>query len=109
LINSTPEIPLLSSDLHEQLVNMLSIAQLGPLSSQGSGVLGSELQAPEANGFVSNNNATLGQDVLNVAKAQCESVVQPDGASNDLGRETVAFVAGFCAGIVAEHADCRLT
>ena len=52
--------------------------QTAPLFSEGSGVLGSELQTPGADGFVRNSDTTLGQQVLNIAKAESESVIKPD-------------------------------
>ena len=109
LIDSTPEIPLLSSNLHEQLVNMPSIAQLAPLFSEGSGVLGSKLQTPEADGFVRNNDATLGEEILDITEAKREPMVQPNGMADYCGRKSVAFVAWFHAVIVVTDADCDST
>lgn len=39
-------------------------------------------------------NAPLGQDQLNVAQAEDEHVVQPDGMVDDLGREAMARIGG---------------
>jgi hypothetical protein len=43
LINSTPEIELLSLNLHENLVHISGIAQPAPFLSEDSAILGSEL------------------------------------------------------------------
>ena len=51
------------------------------------GVMGSELVAPEADRLVGDENATPGQDVLDVPVAQTEAVVEPDRMLDDLGRE----------------------
>lgn len=35
---------------------------------------------------------TLGQKIFDIAAAEIESVVEPDCAGNDVGRESVAFI-----------------
>jgi len=41
---------------------------------------------------VADNDAALSEQVLNVAKAEVKPKVQPDGVSDDLGREALATV-----------------
>jgi len=48
-------------NLHEQLIYKPRIAQPATLFSEGSSVLRTELKTPEADGFVRNNDATLGK------------------------------------------------
>jgi hypothetical protein len=53
-----------------------------------------ELAAPEADGFVTDLNATLSEQLLDITLAQVEPVVEPDGVADDLGREAMASVQG---------------
>ena len=105
LIDSTPKIEPLSSNFHEQLIHMPDFAQ-SPLSlSEPSSVFRSELQTPESDGFMRNHDATFGQQVLHISKAERESVVEPDSVADNLARKSVASVAGLHTSIVNNHAD----
>ena len=53
---------------------------------QSPGVHGAELDAPEADRFPGDDDASLGQEVFDVAMAQIESVIEPDSIGNDIGR-----------------------
>ena len=48
-----------------------------------------ELVAPEADRLVGEEDASPGQDVLDVPVAQVEAVVEPDRVLNDRGRKSV--------------------
>ncbi len=109
LIDSTPEIQLLSLNLHEQFIDEPDVTQTTLLSAQRSSIGRPDFQAPIANGFVGHGNATLCEQVFDVARAERESMVEPDCTADDLGRKSAASVAGFHAPIVADHADCALT
>jgi hypothetical protein len=41
---------------------------------------------------MADDDAALGEQILNVAEAEVESKVQPDSVSDDLGREPIAMV-----------------
>src|SRR5207253_3758327 len=49
-----------------------------------------ELAAPEANGLVAHLDPAFGEQFLDIAVAEGEAVIQPDGITDDLGRESVA-------------------
>ena len=49
---------------------------------------------PLPNGLVGDRDPTLGQQVLGIAKAQTEAVVEPHGMTDDLGQESIAMIAG---------------
>ena len=109
LIDSTPEIELLSLNLHEDFIDVPSIAQFALLSSDRLGIFRPKLQAPEPNCLVGDRDATLGEEILDITEAEREPMVQPDSMADNLGRKSVASVAGFHAPIVADPADCALT
>jgi hypothetical protein len=98
LIDGTPEIVAPTLDVHEDFVQVPHISQ-PPLSRlQLSSVLGPELPAPLPDGFVGDDDSPLRQELLDVAKAQTESVIQPNGMTDDLRREPVAVIA-VCLGL----------
>jgi hypothetical protein len=95
LIDCAPQIHLLSLDLDEDLIGVPDITQSNLLLSKPAGVLRSELQTPEPNRLIRDQNATLGQQIFDVAKAERESVIKPDGMTDDLGRKPMTSVAWF--------------
>jgi hypothetical protein len=48
---------------------------------------------------VADDQASLSEQVLNVAEAEVETKVQPPGVSDDLGREAVAVVGRLVSGL----------
>jgi hypothetical protein len=90
LIDGPPEIVLLTSDLHEYLVQVPHVAQL-PLSTfEFLCVLGPELPAPLSDGLVGDDDTPLRQEFLLFAEAQGESMVLPNAMADDFTREPVA-------------------
>ena len=65
-------------------------AWAGP--SQPAGKTGPELQNPAPHRFIGNLQAALGQEILNVAVAQCEPEVQPNRVLDNRGREAVPAI-----------------
>jgi hypothetical protein len=51
-----------------------------------------ELQGPAADRLVGNIDATLGEHILDVAVAQSEAEIEPDGLLDDDARKAVATV-----------------
>jgi hypothetical protein len=83
----------LALDGHEELVQVPRVAQatLSPLEL--SSVLRTKLPRPLSDGLVGHDDAPLGEEVFDISDAQKESVVQPDGVADDLGREPVSVIA----------------
>src|SRR5205823_3132769 len=51
-----------------------------------------QLVAPLADRLMADDDAPLGEQILNVAEAEVETKVQPDRVSDDLGREAVTSI-----------------
>ena len=98
LVDGAPKILTLALDPHEELVEVPRVAQPAFSTPQPAGVLATELPAPLTDGFVGDRNPALRQQILHVAKAQAEPVVQPDGVADDLWWKPVAPVAR-CDGV----------
>src|SRR3954470_21842802 len=94
LVYRAPEIMQLTVDLQEHLIEVPSVAWLGPALTELAGEVGAELQAPLPDALVADDGASLGQDKLHRARAQAEDVIQPEGVADDLGWEAVARVGG---------------
>ena len=75
LVNGTPGILPLPLDGHEEFVEVPRIAQatLSPL--EGTGVRGAELQTPQSDGLVGDDDPPLCQEIFDISKAQAEAVV----------------------------------
>ena len=57
-----------------------------------------KLLTPLTNGFVGYRDASFGEDFFHFTETQGESIVQPDGMTDNFGGEPVTLVAG-CFGI----------
>ena len=62
-------------------------------SFQFPNIVGTELLTPMSNRFIGDNDGSFSQQIFNIAKAQKETVIKPDGMANDFSREPMAVVA----------------
>ncbi len=69
LINSSPQIMLLSLDLHQDLINEENIAASLMFSPEVSRKLGTEIVAPQTNYFIAYCNTPLRQQILDISMA----------------------------------------
>ena len=76
----------------DHLSPRIAESPLTPL--QPPSIVGTELPAPLANGFVRHENAPFGQQILDIPEAQTVSVVQPHGMADDGRRKAMPQVAG---------------
>jgi len=47
---------------------------------------------PESDGFITDCDASLGQEIFNITIAEIEAVVQPDCIADDFGGESMTLV-----------------
>jgi len=64
-----------------------------PPGPEPSSVVGPKGQAPLSGRLVGGRNPALCEEILHVSETEIESVVQPNGMTDDLGREPVSSVA----------------
>src|SRR4249919_3382721 len=67
--------------------------RLGPASSKISRDHGSEVFHPAAYRFIGNHDPAFSQQVLDIAEAEGEPGIEPDGLLNDYGWEAISGVA----------------
>ena len=94
LVHGAPEILALTVNRDEDFVQKLRIAESTLSALQPLGVIGAELRAPLPNGFVRHDDASFGQQILDIPEAQTASVVQPHGVADDVRRKAMTKVAG---------------
>jgi len=93
LIDGAPEVLTTAADLHEDLVEMPYIAELWLAPTGSGGVFRPEPLTPATDRLVGHLDASLGQEILDITKAQGEAVIEPHGVADDLRREPVPAVA----------------
>jgi hypothetical protein len=80
----------LPADPDEHLVHVPLVAGLWLPLPQHIGEDPAKAQAPLADALVANDDPTRRQDQLNIAQAQTEAVIEPDGMLDDVAREAEA-------------------
>src|SRR5215471_17392962 len=79
-------------DGQEDFVKMPFVPWLGTSMLQLIRVVLPELQTPLADGLVGHRDAALEQDLLHIAVAQREAIIEPDAMADDLTGKAVIFV-----------------
>ena len=93
LVNGAPEILALAANRHEEFVQMPCVADRpGPMPKPPR-VRQAEGLAPVPDGFVRDGDAAVWEEVFDVAEAEGEPTVEPDGVADDGARESVAGIA----------------
>src|SRR5215468_10160064 len=92
LVDSAPEVMALPVDGQKDLIQVSLVTWPGSSVLQLIGVCLSKLEAPLADGLVGHIDAALEQDLLHVAVAQREAIVEPDPMADDLTWKAVVLV-----------------
>src|SRR6266700_454974 len=92
LVNGSPQPAAFAADLQGHFVQMPLVTGSRSSSTQPCSESRTELGAPLTDRLMADNDAALGEQILNVAEAEVETKVQPHGVRDDLGRETVASI-----------------
>ena len=94
LVYGTPQILLPPPDLDEQFVQLPSVALAAPAVPQPPRIGGPKPPTPLPNRLIRHGDTPFGEEVLDVPETQGESVVEPDGVTDDLRGKSVSAVAG---------------
>jgi hypothetical protein len=98
LVDGPPEILLATLDVHEEFVQVPRVAQASLPAPEDPGVRRTEPPTPLPNRLVGHGDAPLGEEIFGISEAQTETVVEPDGVTDDFWRKSVSVVAGGMAG-----------
>ena len=91
-VHGTPDVQLFTIDGDEHFIEMPPPVRPNPSSSQLARNDRAELQCPAVDRLVGHIDATLGEHILDVAVAQSEAEIEPDGLLDDDARKAVAAV-----------------
>jgi hypothetical protein len=92
VVHRPPQAHALAADLHHHFVEMPASRRLGTGTAKVVSDQRTELQRPAPDRLIADLDTALRQQLLDVAKAQREPEVQPDGMPDHLRREAVALV-----------------
>jgi hypothetical protein len=92
LVDGPPEVLTLAADCHEELVQMPRVANWPRPTPEPPCVGRTESLAPVPDGLVRHCDGALGEEVFDVAEAEGEAVVEPDGVADNRWREPVAWI-----------------
>ena len=92
LFDGAPQVVLHTSDLDEDFIDKECVSIARVLAAQALGNLRPKLDAPEADRFTADGNTPFGEEVFDVSVARTESMVQPIGVTDYLGRKPVSLV-----------------
>jgi len=90
LVNGPSEIVQPTLDANKHLIQMPLVAGSGATALQRRGEHPTKADAPLTDVFIADDNATFGQDPLDIAEAQAEAVIKPNGMLDDLARKAAA-------------------
>ena len=92
LIHGSPQVIPLAVDRDKDLVQVPFVTGPGPTAPQPLGIVLPKLTAPLADRFVGHLDTAFQEDLLNVAVAQVESVVEPDPMADNFAGKAVILV-----------------
>jgi hypothetical protein len=92
VIDRPPQPTALPIDHQTEFIEVPDVRTGAPRAPQASGVLQTEPERPEPDGFIRDLDAASKHQFRDVAQAHPETVVEPHAMTNDLGRKAVAFI-----------------
>jgi len=92
VVDRTPKPVTISANTDNHLIEVPVIARSRSCPPQFGRDGAAKLKEPASKRFIAHIDAALRQQFLNVAKGELEPGIEPDGVSNDVGWEAVAFV-----------------
>jgi hypothetical protein len=94
LINGSSEIMGLPVDCEKYLVQMPLVARLVATAFEFIGIRLPKFQRLLTDGFIRQDDVALRHYLFNITKTERKAKIQPDAATDHLGREAVASVVG---------------
>ena len=94
MVHGPPQVLSSTVERDEDFIQIPGVAQPTSAAPQLSCVVKTERLTPVADGFVRHCDASLGEQIFHITKAQAESVVEPDSVADDLGWKSISAVAG---------------
>ncbi len=92
LIDSSPQVPLLAANLHEDFINEKCIAETLVTTLQSRRIPGSKLFTPQANRLIAHLNTSFSQQIFDISMTEIKSMIQPNRILNNFRWKAMAFV-----------------
>ena len=83
---------MLAVDFDEYFIDVESVAVALVPSLQTTGIEHTDLDAPQADCFAADSDASLRQEIFNISVTQIEAKVEPNSVGHDVRQESVAFI-----------------
>jgi hypothetical protein len=93
LVYGSPQVVLLTTDLHEYFIDVEGVTVATMLAFQTTGIDSSELDAPEADCFPTDGDASFSEQVFDITVTEIKSIVEPDCVTDNFWWEPVAYVS----------------
>ena len=93
-IDCPPQILLAPLDPDEQLVQMPGVAHAAPAAPQPPCVVEPERPTPLPDRLIRHRDTPFGEEIFDIPETQAETVVEPDGVTDDFRGESVSTIAG---------------
>jgi len=93
LVHCPPQIMLFVINLYEDFIDVEGVTVTLMLSFQTAGIFCAEFDAPEADRFVRDGNASFSESIFDISMTHIESVIDPYRVADDFWRESVSLVS----------------
>jgi hypothetical protein len=84
---------LLAVDPDEDFIDVEGVAIASVFSYKAARVNSTELDTPQAYRLSADCDTSFSEGIFDIAMTEVESVVEPDGVADDVGRESVALIS----------------
>jgi hypothetical protein len=102
LIHCPPQIVALASDGDKYFINVSDIPEPSLFPAQRSSIGRSKLDAPVSDRLIGDGDTSLRKQILHIAKAECEPMIEPDGMADNFRGEPMTLISRFHPFIVAQ-------
>ena len=92
LVYGPPELMLLAVDLDEYFIDVKGVAETSVPSLKAAGINRTELNATETDRFAADGDTAFREKIFDIAVAEVESMLEPDGIGNNVRWESMAFI-----------------
>ena len=76
----------------EDFIDEECVAVSSVLSLQTPCIFGTEFNTPQSDGIIADGDTSFGKEIFNVTMAVVETIMEPDGITDDVGWKSVTLV-----------------
>ena len=102
LIHCSPQIVTLASDGDKYFIDVPDVAEPSLFPAQRSSIGRSKFDAPVSDRLIGDGDTSLRKQILDIAKAECEPMIEPNGMADNFRGEPMTLISRFHPSIVAQ-------